>query len=827
MIEARYVQRIAEDVSATPEQVSVAIQLLEDGATLPFVARYRKDATGCLDEASLEKITAGNAYFTALQERRKAVLESIAKQGKLTNELRERLENCEEQAGLEDLYLPYKRKQRTKATLAREQGLVPLADFLWQQAPGSQSIEECAGTFVKPEKALNTVEEALDGARSILAERIALDADVRRSLRERMINEGRVFAKATKNAEGKKTKFEAYYDFSEPVAKIPSHRFLAVLRGSKEGVLRMGLALDDDRILADMLAPVLKEPGSPFEPEIRRIMEQAYTQQLRPAIERDVLGLVRHKAEDDAVQVFRANAENLLLAPPAGALTIIGMNPGTKTGCKVAAVDRTGAFLESVTIFPTGTKEQTEEAEKILLALIQKHQVQAVAIGNGATARDIASFVRGILKNVTGQDVFSVLVNDAGIAVYSGSKMAREEFPNMDATARGAISIARRLQDPLAELVKIDPRSIGVGQYQHDVNQKRLREGLYRTVVSCVNHVGVDLNAASIALLRYVSGVQLGTAQAIVGFRDQAKGFRSREQLLSVDGVGPKLFEQCAGFLRVNDGEDVLDGTAIHPEAYPVVAAIAERLGVEVERLLGNTEVLEGLDMTSFISGNIGPAALEDIRSELIKPGRDPRTEFKVPDFLEGVETVSDLEEGMEMEGVVTNVTDFGAFVDVGVHQDGLVHLSELANRFVEDPRKIVKVGEVVKVKVIKVDRETPRISLSMKALEPAPPRKSTRRPRRHKHVPPTEQAQPASGQERSVRDEAGPRRQRDERRRPPSPRSERDGGRGPRGRRGRRGGPKQGTRNAPRNHQSGATEGPLNTALAEQLAALKDKFDS
>ncbi|MDX9973905.1 MAG: Tex-like N-terminal domain-containing protein [FCB group bacterium] len=848
MIEAKFVQRIAEEISVGPGQVAKAIELLDGGATIPFVARYRKDVTGNLDEVKLEAISDRNAYFRSLQDRRQSVLDSIAKQEKLTDELKARIEACYDKTTLEDLYLPFKPKRQTKATIAREKGLEPLAEYIWAQKPGGTNIETFAAVFIRPEVGISTLEEALEGARHILAERISEDADARALLRTRMMKEGKVTAHATKNSEGKKTKFETYYNFTEAIASIPSHRFLAVLRGSKEGMLRMELAVDDESFQADLLGRYLQEPGSMFDAAIREAVEDAYKRHLRPSIENEVIGMARERADLEAIRVFRENAENLLLSPPAGQVSTIGVDPGMRTGCKLAAVDKLGDYKESVTVFPNPPQNDLEGAEKALVELMEKYEANAVAIGNGTGAREAAQFVKAALAKLNRPDAFSVFVNEAGASVYSASKIAREEFPDLDVTIRGAISIARRLQDPLAELVKIEPRHVGVGQYQHDVNQKELREGLQQTVVSCVNHVGVDLNSASFALLRYVSGIQANTATNIVAHRTKIGGFTSRKQLMEVDGIGPKVFEQCAGFLRVRSGETPLDATGIHPEAYPVVERIAESVGATVEKIIQDPAVLREIDMSAFADDTIGTLTLEDIRSELAKPARDPRREFKVPKFLDGISDVKDLEDGMEMEGVVTNVTDFGAFVDIGVHQDGLVHRSELANRFVRDPRDVVKVGEIVRIKVIKVDKDLPRISLSMKALMPPPaPRRSRREgqqgPRRAPAAVGAPEGQAPQG-DRPPRPEGvnrrregqqqdrGPRppqREGERRDRPPR-RDDRRDDRRPERQEGRGRRPEKqhqrDNRPAGRGHQTNEGE-KINTLLADQLAALRDKFNS
>lgn len=832
MIDERYLRLIADEVGVQVHQTAKAIELLSGGATIPFIARYRKDVTGGLREDQLERIEKRNEYFVSLTARRAFVLETIVKQGKLTEELRVAIDTCVDKVQLEDLYLPFKKARRTKATVAREKGLTPLAEYIWNQEPGAQSLEAFAANFARPEKAVPSAEDALEGARHIIAEWISVDREARERLRGSMLNAGAIAAYPTKNCEGKHTKYEAYYEFKEPVEKIPSHRFLAVHRGAKEGYLRMELAVDDAALKAELVARYVKVPDSPFAVQIGMAIEDAYDRLLRPAIENEVIGIVRDRADDEAIRVFRENAQNLLLSAPAGALRVIGVDPGMRTGCKLAVVDSTGEFLESATVYPTPPQNDIENAEKVLLALLEKYQAKAVAIGNGTGSRETARFVKQALGKVSECGAFLVLVNEAGASVYSASKFAREEFPDLDVTVRGAISIARRLQDPLAELVKIEPRHIGVGQYQHDVNQKSLRDGLQRTVEYCVNQVGVDLNTASVPLLRYISGIQSDTASNIVQFRVQIGGFKNRAQLMDVVGVGPRVFEQCAGFLRVSNGENPLDATGIHPEAYTVVERMAERLGIPVPELIRNSNGLANMDLSSFETEVIGSITLDDIRSELMKPGRDPRTEFRVPKFLEGVDSVQDLEEGMEIEGVVTNVTDFGAFVDIGVHQDGLVHLSELANRFVRDPRDIVKVGEIVQVKVIKVDKQQPRISLSMKALLP-PAEPKPERPRRPHRAQRAEDGAPAEGAPARADDNERARRARSrdgssEGRRRPSrserPRDrERDRGDAKQGGRSGKGG-KQQRQPAPRNVDDGALH---NTQLADQLAALRSKLGS
>jgi len=826
MIDPKFVEQIAEELSVSDQQVAKAIELFDAGATIPFLARYRKDVTGNLNEAQLGTIADRNTYFAGLINRRDSILKAIEKQGELNDELRAKIEDCADRAVLEDLYIPFKKRRPTKATVATQKGLGALADLLWEQRPSDQDIEALASSFVRSDKAVSSIEEALEGARFILCERITMAPEARAMIRERMLHEGHVTARSTKNAEGKRTKFEAYYDFSEPVAKIPSHRILAILRGVRTGVLRMDLAIDDGRMFADLMAHYLKLPRSPFEPHMRLALEDAYHRHLRPALEHEVIDIVRRRASQEAIGVFGENTRNLLLAPPAGPIVVLGVEPGLRTGCKLAVTDKTGAFLESQTIYPHEPLNEVEAAENAALDLLKKHKAKAIAIGNGAAARETGHFFRQLLAKHALNEMFCVFVRDAVASHYSASKLGREEFPDLDVGARSAISIARRLQNPLAELAKIDPRHISVGQYQHDVNQRQLREGLHQTVVSCVNHVGVDLNTASVELIRYVSGIHMGTAQNIVAYRTRLGGFKSRQQLAEVDGIGPKVLEQCVGFLRLPNAENPLDATAIHPEAYPVVERTAESLGVPVADLIGNRALVDKVDFAHFQTDTIGALTLKDIHDELLNPGRDPRSKFKAPKFLDGVTSVDDLEEGMAMEGVVTNVTDFGAFVDIGMHQDGLVHLSQLANRFVSDPSQIVKVGQIVKVKVIKVDKELPRISLSMKAVAP-PPKKRSRKARAEKP-------------EAAHRDAAPQEKPRRARRAKPRPESG-DGKPPPRAARARReeGPGGRDARPAPRRKKSTGNKRPqrsrgygdanesLNTLLADQLAAIRDKFRS
>ncbi|MFP6581547.1 MAG: Tex family protein [Candidatus Hydrogenedentota bacterium] len=795
--------RVALDVSIDKEKVAKTIELLNAGSTIPFIARYRKDVTGQLNEVQLEAISERNQYFISMQQRRDSILETIRKQEKLTPELEKRILACWDKNALEDLYLPYKRQRRTKATVAREQGLEPLADFLFNQVEGEVAIDAFAESFVNPAKEVPSIEGALEGARFILAERISIDFGIRAYVRDRMMEESRLAAHSTKLSDGKKTKYSSYYEFNEVLKNVVSHRMLAILRGVKEALLRMEVVLDDESIQQGIVGKVVQDASSEYATHLIQAIDDSYKRLILPSIENEVIGIARKKADDHAIKVFRDNAYKLLLAAPAGRIAVIGLDPGLRTGCKLAVIDTMGNYVESDTIHLQASEEARQDARSTLVALMKNHKAMAIAIGNGTGSREAHTFVKVVIASEPEiSEGFCVLVNEAGASIYSASKIAREEFPDLDVTIRGAISIARRLQDPLAELVKIEPRSVGVGQYQHDVNQKILREGLHRTVVSCVNKVGVDLNTASVPLLRYVSGVQYGTAQHIVARRNEIGGFKNRQQLLDVDGIGPKVFEQCAGFLRIHDEENALDSTAIHPESYDVVEAMATALNSTSKELIGNTELLKKLELEQFNSDSIGTLTLKDIVNELRKPSRDPRKKFEVPEFIEGVESIKDLNLDMELQGVVTNVTDFGAFVDVGVHQDGLVHLSEMANRFVRDPLEVVGVGDIVRVKVIGIDVEMPRISLSIKALLPPPAQKAHRR-------------RAAASDKKSDGDKA--------RRERPVHAKGKAKGKPARSKDTRRSGKKQGR---PKQTQPATSTEGMNTQLADQLASLKARFN-
>jgi uncharacterized protein len=702
---------IARTLQVALKSLVATMELLDEGSTVPFIARYRKEATGNLDEVQIRAIQEQLLYFRELVSRKETILASIQEQGKLTGELKARIDQTLDRSELEDLYLPYKPKRRTKAMIAREKGLEPLADYLWNQEPTATPLGTFAPTFVDAEKGVASVEEALEGARHILAETISDNADIRKLLRHAMFEEGVIVSKKTTDAVDEQQKFKMYYDYREPVKQIPSHRMLAIRRGETENVLYFLIELDPQRPFDLIKSKIHKQPGD-WTPQLNLAAEDAWKRLLNSSITSEVRLELKQRADRDAIQVFRENLQNLLLTPPAGQLAVLGLDPGIRTGCKIAVVDDTGKFLGHDVIYPFQPKNDIAGAERTLKALIEKYNVRAIAIGNGTASRETDAFVRDLLKKEGLTSVFCVMVNESGASIYSASEIARQEFPDLDLTVRGAISIARRLQDPLAELVKLDPKSIGVGQYQHDVDQSHLHKSLEAVIESCVNRVGVDLNTASWALLRYVAGVNERIAQKIVEFRNEHGRFRSRVQLTAVPGIGPKTFEQAAGFLRIRQGENPLDVTAVHPESYPVVEQIAKSLNVPIEQLIEQPALLEKLDRSGLAAGVY---TLNDILEELRKPGRDPRDTFLAPTFKDDVKEIADLQVGMKLEGVVTNVTKFGAFVDVGVHQDGLVHISELSDRYVSEPGDVVKVGQIVKVHVLSVDTKARRIALSMK----------------------------------------------------------------------------------------------------------------
>jgi protein Tex len=711
---------IAQQINIPLKGANAVIELLDEGSTVPFIARYRKEATGNLDEVQIRDIQEKLEYFRELEERRKTVLDTIAEQGKLTPELAARINAVLEKNELEDLYMPYKPKRRTKASIARDKGLEPLARYLWDQASGV-SLAEFSATFVSEEKGVASSAEALEGARHIIAEWVSENAAFRKQVRAMMMADGLVTSRAIEGVPDPEGKYQMYTQFSEPASKIPSHRMLAIRRGAKEGILIFEIEMDPVKPLSWLRSQAVRSAGE-WVNHLEQAIEDSYERLLNPSIQTEVRLELKDRSDEEAIKVFRENLENLLLSPPAGMLTVLALDPGIRTGCKIAVVDDTGRFLEHSVIYPFEPKNDVAGSRKTLASLIARHNVQAIAIGNGTASRESGTLVQDFLRDTNLTKIFSVSVSESGASVYSASEIARQEFPDLDLTVRGAISIARRLQDPLAELVKVDPKSIGVGQYQHDVDQRRLKQSLEATVESCVNRVGVDLNTASWALMRYVAGISERVAQKVVAHRDEKGRFRSRAELLAVSGFGPKTFEQAAGFLRIRGGENPLDMTAVHPESYPVVERIAASLGLSVKELIGKPDLIEKVKLEGFQTETVGMYTLGDIREELRKPGRDPREQFVAPHWREDVREISDLTPGMTLEGVVTNVTRFGAFVDIGVHQDGLVHVSQLANRFVKEASDVVKVGQIVKVQVISADAKAKRIALSMKALEAAAP---------------------------------------------------------------------------------------------------------
>jgi uncharacterized protein len=704
---------IAQTLNVPLRGLCAVIELLDDGGTVPFIARYRKEATGNLDEVQIRAIEEKLAYFRELEERRETIRVSISEQGKLTDELKARIAAVLDRTELEDLYLPYRPKRRTKATIAREKGLEPLGAYLWAQQFTAEPLHILAAGFVNAELGVTTVEEALEGARHIVAEWISESADLRKPLRRLVFEEGVIVSRRSADAVDEQEKFKMYYEYKEPVKTIPSHRMLAIRRGESENVLYFLIEIESERANGLLRQHVLRQAGD-WTPQLELAIEDAWKRLLNSSIQGEVRLELKRRSDTEAIQVFRDNLYHLLLAPPAGPISVLGIDPGLRTGCKVAVVDHTGKLLAHDVFYLHTSKHGNAEATPKLEALLLKHNVRAIAIGNGTASRETDAFVREFLRDKEIAEVFSVTVSEAGASVYSASEVARQEFPDLDLTVRGAISIARRLQDPLSELVKVDPKSIGVGQYQHDVDQRQLAESLESVVESCVNRVGVDLNTSSWTLLRHVAGVTERIALNIVSHRNQNGSFRSRLQVLEVPGIGPKIFEQAAGFLRIRNGENPLDMTAVHPESYPVVKKIAQSLQTTVDEIIRQPQLLEKVNRSELFAGAY---TLDDILAELRKPGRDPRDKFVAPSFLESVRTIDDVQTGMVLEGVVTNVTKFGAFVDIGVHQDGLVHISELSNRFIKDPSEAVKAGQIVKVKVLSVDTKAKRIGLSIKAL--------------------------------------------------------------------------------------------------------------
>ncbi|UXY23188.1 RNA-binding transcriptional accessory protein [Streptomyces cynarae] len=718
--------RIAEELGVRERQVKAAVELLDGGSTVPFIARYRKEATEMLDDAQLRTIEERLRYLRELEERRTAILESVREQGKLTEELEARIRGAETKARLEDIYLPYKPKRRTKAQIAREAGLEPLAEGLL----GDPTVEPvaAAAAFVDADKGVPDPQAALEGARAILTERFAEDADLIGELRERMWVRGRLASKVREGKEETGAKFADYFDFAEPFTELPSHRVLALLRGEKEEVLDLVLEPEEptdgpssyEGIVAHRFG--IADRGRPADKWLLDTVRWAWRTRILVHLGIDLRLRLRTAAEDEAVKVFAANLRDLLLAAPAGTRATLGLDPGFRTGVKVAVVDATGKVVATDVIHPHVPANKWDEAIAKLARLAKEHAVELIAIGNGTASRETDKLAGELISKHPELGLTKVMVSEAGASVYSASAFASQELPDMDVSLRGAVSIARRLQDPLAELVKIDPKSIGVGQYQHDLSEVKLSRSLDAVVEDCVNGVGVDVNTASAPLLARVSGISSGLAENIVAHRDTNGPFTSRAQLKNVARLGPKAYEQCAGFLRIRGGDDPLDASSVHPEAYPVVRRMVKTTGQEVASLIGNTAVLRSMKASDFVDETFGLPTVTDILKELEKPGRDPRPAFKTASFKEGVEKISDLSSGMILEGVVTNVAAFGAFVDVGVHQDGLVHVSAMSKTFVKDPRDVVKPGDIVKVKVLDVDIPRKRISLTLRLDDEAAP---------------------------------------------------------------------------------------------------------
>jgi uncharacterized protein len=744
---------IIDETGLKPFQVLQTVTLLREGSTVPFIARYRKEQTGELDEVQIRAIEERYGYFCELEERKGTILATIEEQGKLTPELRSRIEASRLKTEVEDLYLPYKPKRRTKATIARERGLEPLADIMAAQELTTGTPEEAAFPFVDPEKEVPDAAAALEGAGHILAERLSDDADARAMVRRLTWEQGVMASRVGADKRDQVTKFEMYYDYQEPLKGMPSHRMLAMRRGEKEEVLLLSVVAPTAEILAGLKSRLIRGEGI-FRPLLEGVAEDAYKRLIANSIEVELRLEAKNLADEAAIRVFAQNLRNLLLAPPAGGKRVLGIDPGLRTGSKLAAVDATGRFLEHVTIYPHTGAGRIPQARQDLLRLVEGHAIEMIAIGNGTAGREMELFAKETLAEA-GRHLPVVMVSEAGASVYSASEIAREEFPELDLTVRGAISIARRLQDPLAELVKLDPKSIGVGQYQHDVNQAMLKKSLDAVVESCVNFVGVDLNTASWALLSYVSGVGPALAKAIVTYRDGQGSFPTRKALLKVPRFGAKAFEQAAGFLRIRGGSHPLDNSAVHPERYALVAAMAADLGVTLEQLTTDPALAGRIELKRYVTEDVGLPTLVDIIEELKKPGRDPRRQFETASFRDDIREINDLKEGMILQGVVTNVTAFGAFVDIGVHQDGLVHVSHLANRFVKDPNDAVRVGDLVKVKVLSADPLRKRIALSIKEAEPGGAAQKERPPRPREERRP--QAAPqANGLDLSAMERAG-----------------------------------------------------------------------
>ncbi|MCL1470321.1 Tex family protein [Argonema antarcticum] len=713
-------QLLAQELSVNTTQVNNALELFAEGATIPFIARYRKERTGGLDEIQLRNISDKYTYLTELEERKKTILDAISSQGKLTDELKAKIEYCLQKNEIEDLYLPYRPKRRTRATIAREKGLEPLAQFIKSlNARNGKpvSLEEEAAKYISEEKAVKTAEEALKGAADILAEEVSEKAELRIYLREYLMDEGEFISRIKDEHPEGSTKFEMYRNYQIRVKNIAPHNLLALLRGENEGILNLDVCFDESFVLSYLESQEIKTKVPAVRQFYQEMLKDGFNRLIKTSLITEVRTDRNTYADMESIKTFETNLRELLLSSPAGMKPTLAIDPGFRSGCKVSVLSETGKFLEYHAIFPHQAAAQRTQAANTVKKLIEKYNIQLIAIGNGTASRETDEFVSEVLTTIDRQPI-KVMVNESGASIYSASDVAIAEFPDLDITVRGAISIGRRLQDPLAELVKIDPKSIGVGQYQHDVDQKLLKKKLDETVESCVNYVGVDLNMASKELLTFVSGMTPSVAKNIVTYRNENGAFKNRRELMKVPKLGPKAFEQAAGFLRIRGGDNPLDNTAVHPESYGVVEAIASDLNIPLTQITQIPEKIKAIDLKKYVTDTVGIPTLRDIISELEKPGRDPRAEFKYATFKEGIKEITDLKIGIELEGIVTNVANFGAFVDIGVHQDGLVHISQLADRFIQDPKDIVKVGQVVKVQVLEINEKLKRISLSMKAVK-------------------------------------------------------------------------------------------------------------
>lgn len=706
----KYIKNICSDLSINANQVHAVLNLLSEDCTVPFISRYRKEVTGGLDEVQIITIRDRMEQAAAIEKRREFILKSIDKQEKLTPELKKQIDSIETLTELEDIYLPYKPKRKTRATSAREKGLEPLANKIFESTEIDPLKE--AEKYISDEKGVSSVEDALSGARDIIAEKISEDSDTRKMLRTYFEKESALSAKVVKAKKDQAQKYKDYFEWSEPAEKAPSHRILAVLRGMDEGFLAVHFLPEEEPALKKLEKKYIKSKSKSAE-QLQLAVKDSYKRLLSPSLENEIKSKCRERAEEEAIRVFAKNAGELLMSPPLGGKSVLAVDPGQRTGCKVVCLNRYGDLLEHTAIFPLEPHNKKNESESIIIELIDKYNIEAVAVGNGTGGKETVSFLKSFKKTL---QIPVITVNESGASIYSASETARKEFPDKDVTVRGAVSIGRRLMDPLAELVKIDPKSIGVGQYQHDVDQKKLKKSLDDTVLSCVNSVGVEVNTSSADVLKYVSGLSPKIAESIVSYRSEHGAFKDRKKLKLVKGMGNKSYEQAAGFLRIHGGANPLDASAVHPESYDIVKKMAEDLNCSIADLVGNEKLVSQIKLENYVTDSVGKLTLNDILDELKKPGRDPRSSFEYAEFKEDINSINDLEKDMVLEGVVTNVTAFGAFVDIGVHQDGLVHISELADSFVKDPADVVKLNQVVTVRVLSIDEKRNRISLSMKS---------------------------------------------------------------------------------------------------------------